>query len=89
MVLPYVAAIGFDVCRSAPAAQREAALALGATRWQTIRDVVLPHARPGLVAASFLALGRALGETMAKTLDTMNRRLERLEDADRNNNART
>src|SRR5206468_3259009 len=48
--------------------QREGALALGATRWQTIYTVVLPYARPGIVAACFLALGRALGETMAVTM---------------------
>jgi phosphate transport system permease protein len=65
MVLPYIAAISYDVCRAVPRSQREGALALGATRWQTIRSVVLPYARPGIVGACFLALGRALGETMA------------------------
>ncbi len=68
MVLPYVAALSHDVCRAVPRSQREAALALGATRWQTIWSVVLPYARPGIVGASFLALGRALGETMAVTM---------------------
>jgi phosphate transport system permease protein len=68
MVLPYITAISFDVCRAVPAAQRQGALALGATRWQMIRSVVLPYARPGIVAACFLALGRALGETMAVTM---------------------
>ncbi len=68
MVLPYITAIAFDVCQSVPRSQREGALALGATRWQTIFSVVLPYARPGIIAASFLALGRALGETMAVTM---------------------
>ena len=68
MILPYITAISFDVCRAVPTAQRQGALALGATRWQTIRTVVLPYARPGILAACFLALGRALGETMAVTM---------------------
>jgi phosphate transport system permease protein len=68
MVLPYITAISFDVCRAVPSAQRQGALALGATRWQMIRSVVLPFARPGILAACFLALGRALGETMAVTM---------------------
>lgn len=68
MVLPYITAISFDVCRAVPSSQRQGALALGATRWQMIRGVVLPYARPGIFAASFLALGRALGETMAVTM---------------------
>ncbi len=68
MVLPYITAISYDVCQAVPRSQREGSLALGATRWQTIRNVVLPYARPGIIAASFLALGRALGETMAVTM---------------------
>jgi phosphate transport system permease protein len=68
MIVPYVTAISFDVCRAVPRSQREGALALGATRWQMIWSVVLPYARPGIVAACFLALGRALGETMAVTM---------------------
>ena len=68
MILPYITAITFDVCRAVPRSQREGALALGATRWQMIRTVVLPYARPGIIAACFLALGRALGETMAVTM---------------------
>ena len=68
MILPYITAISFDVCRAVPTAQRQGALALGATRWQMIWTVVLPYARPGIVAACFLALGRALGETMAVTM---------------------
>jgi phosphate transport system permease protein len=65
MVLPYVTAIAYDVCRAVPRSQREGSLALGGTRWQTIWRVVLPYARPGIVGGCFLALGRALGETMA------------------------
>lgn len=68
MILPYITAITYDVCQAVPRSQREGSLALGATRWQTIWHVVLPYARPGIVAASFLALGRALGETMAVTM---------------------
>ena len=68
MIVPYVAAVSFDVSRSVPTSQREAALALGATPWQVIWSVVLPYARPGILAACFIALGRALGETMAVTM---------------------
>ena len=68
MIIPYVTAISFDVCRAVPSSQRQGALALGATRWQMIWSVVLPYARPGIIAACFLALGRALGETMAVTM---------------------
>jgi phosphate transport system permease protein len=68
MIVPYIAAVSYDVCRAVPRAQREGALALGATRWQTIWGVVLPYARPGILGGCFLALGRALGETMAVTM---------------------
>jgi len=68
MIVPYIAAIGYDVCQAVPRAQREGALALGATRWQTIWQVVLPYAKPGILGGCFLALGRALGETMAVTM---------------------
>jgi phosphate transport system permease protein len=73
MIVPYIAAITYDVCQAVPRSQREGALALGATRWQTIWRVVLPYARPGIVAGAFLALGRALGETMAVTMLIGNR----------------
>jgi phosphate transport system permease protein len=65
MIVPYITALTYDVCQAVPSTQRQGALALGATRWQTIHSVVLPYARSGIVGASFLALGRALGETMA------------------------
>ncbi len=68
MIVPYVASVSFDVIRAVPRSQREGALALGASRWQTIWHVVLPYARPGIVGGCFLALGRALGETMAVTM---------------------
>jgi phosphate transport system permease protein len=68
MILPYIAAVSFDVCRAVPRSQREGSLALGATRWQTIWHVILPYARPGIIGGCFLALGRALGETMAVTM---------------------
>jgi phosphate transport system permease protein len=68
MILPYITALSFDVCQAVPRSQREGSLALGATRWHTIWSVVLPYARPGIIAACFLALGRAIGETMAVTM---------------------
>ncbi len=68
MIVPYIAAVSFDVCQAVPRSQREGALALGATRWQTIWGVVLPYARPGILGGCFLALGRAIGETMAVTM---------------------
>ncbi|MCE9563240.1 MAG: phosphate ABC transporter permease subunit PstC [Planctomycetes bacterium] len=68
MILPYITAVSFDVCQAVPRSQREGAFALGSSRWQTIWRVVLPFARPGIIAGCFLALGRAIGETMAVTM---------------------
>jgi phosphate transport system permease protein len=68
MVLPIIAAISREVFRQVPRANREAALALGATRWETIRMAVLPPSRSGVVGAIMLGLGRALGETIAVAL---------------------
>jgi phosphate transport system permease protein len=65
MILPIVTAISRDVFRQVPAANREAALALGATRWEMIRIAVLPFSRRGVTGGVMLGLGRALGETMA------------------------
>ncbi|HET6410749.1 MAG TPA: phosphate ABC transporter permease subunit PstC [Anaeromyxobacter sp.] len=65
MILPTIASVTLDVLRTVPPALREGALALGATRWEMIRLAVLPYARPGIVGATLLGLGRALGETMA------------------------
>lgn len=64
MILPFIAAISREVFRQAPRAQAEAALALGATRWEMIRMAVLPYGRPGVVSAAMIGLGRALGETI-------------------------
>src|SRR5437588_4279733 len=68
MVLPIVAAISREVFRQVPQANREAALALGATRWEMIRIAVLPPSRSGVAGAIMLGLGRALGETLAVAL---------------------
>lgn len=68
MIVPFIVAVGTEVMRAVPRAQREAALALGATGWETTRFAVLPYARSGIVGAIFLALARALGETMAVTM---------------------
>lgn len=65
MILPIMTAICREVFLQAPKLQEEAALALGATRWEMIRMAVLPFGRPGIVSAAMLGLGRALGETMA------------------------
>jgi phosphate transport system permease protein len=68
MIVPYIAAVSYDACQAVPRSQREGAFALGSTRWQTIWKVVLPYARPGIIGGCFLALGRAVGETMAVTM---------------------
>lgn len=68
MIIPIITAMSRDVIRAVPKSQREAMLALGATRWETIRRAVLPYSRSGLIGASILGLGRALGETMAVTM---------------------
>jgi phosphate transport system permease protein len=68
MVLPIVAAICREIFKQVPTVHREAALALGATRWEMIRTAVLPPSRPGIIAGVMLGLGRALGETIAVAL---------------------
>ncbi|HEY8310024.1 MAG TPA: phosphate ABC transporter permease subunit PstC, partial [Gemmatimonadaceae bacterium] len=65
MALPYISAVSREVLRAVPRSQREAALALGATQWEVIRDAVIPNARSGIIGGVILGLGRALGETMA------------------------
>lgn len=65
MILPIVSAIAREIFRQVPTSHIEGALALGATRWEMIRLAVLPFSRAGLVSASMLGLGRALGETLA------------------------
>lgn len=73
MVLPYISAVSREVLLAVPRSQREAALALGATKWEMIRDAVIPFARSGIVGGIILGLGRALGETMAVTMLIGNR----------------
>ena len=65
MILPIVSALSREVFSQTPTAHKEAALALGATRWEMIRTAVLPFGRPGVISAAMLGLGRALGETIA------------------------
>src|SRR6516165_1676785 len=68
MVAPYIISVSREVLLAVPRDLREAALALGATRWETTWDVVVPFARRGIMGSVFLALARALGETMAVTM---------------------
>jgi phosphate transport system permease protein len=65
MIIPIISNVSREVFRQAPRMHAEAALALGATRWEVIRTAVLPFGRSGVISASMLGLGRALGETMA------------------------
>ncbi len=73
MVVPFIVSVLREVLLAVPRDQREAALALGATTWESTWRVVLPYARLGVFGAVFLALGRALGETMAVTMVIGNR----------------
>jgi len=73
MVMPYVMSVSREVLEAVPSGQREAALAMGATRWEAVRTAVLPYARSGIFGAIVLGLGRALGETMAVTMLIGNR----------------
>jgi phosphate transport system permease protein len=68
MVAPFIISVSREVLLAVPKDLREAALALGATRWETTWQVVVPHARRGIMGSIFLALARALGETMAVTM---------------------
>jgi phosphate transport system permease protein len=68
MILPIISALAREVFGQVPALHREAALALGATRWEMIRMAVLPYGRSGVIGGAMLGLGRALGETMAIAL---------------------
>jgi phosphate transport system permease protein len=67
MVVPYIAAVARDLFGMVPSQLKEAATGVGATRWEVVRYVVLPHTKLGLIGAVILGLGRALGETMAVT----------------------
>lgn len=68
MVVPFIVSVSREVLLSVPVEQREAALAVGATKWETTWDIVLPNAKTGIFGSIFLALARALGETMAVTM---------------------
>jgi phosphate ABC transporter permease protein PstC len=68
MILPIVSAISREVMTTVPADHKEAALGLGATRWEMIRTAVLPYCRSGIVGGAMLGLGRAIGETIAVTI---------------------
>jgi phosphate transport system permease protein len=70
MSVPIMVSIGEDALKAVPDSYREAALALGATRWQTVYRVLLPAAKNGLLAAVLLGVGRAVGETMAVLMAT-------------------
>ena len=68
MIVPFIISISREVLLAVPRDQREAALALGATKWESTWQAVLPYARTGIIGSIFLALARALGETMAVTM---------------------
>ena len=68
MIIPYAASLGREMIRMVPSSLKEAAYSLGATRYEVIRDVILPYSKSGLLAGVLLSLGRALGETMAVTM---------------------
>ena len=73
MIVPYIAAVSREILLAVPGTQREAALAMGATRWEAVWTAVVPYGRAGLLGAIILGLGRALGETMAVTMLIGNR----------------
>lgn len=73
MIVPYSASIAREVISMVPAEQKEAAYSLGSTRYEVIRSIIIPYARSGIFAGIILALGRALGETMAVTMVIGNR----------------
>jgi phosphate transport system permease protein len=73
MIMPYIMSVSREVLLAVPNTQREASLALGATRWEAVTSAVIPYARSGIIGAIVLGLGRALGETMAVTMLIGNR----------------
>jgi phosphate transport system permease protein len=73
MIIPIIASLSREVLLAVPRDQKEAALALGSTRWEAVRHVVLAYGRPGIFSAAILGLGRALGETMATTMTIGNK----------------
>ena len=68
MIIPIITAVSREVIKAVPHSQKEAAYALGATRWEMVKTAILPSSRTGLMGATFLGLGRAIGETMLVTL---------------------
>lgn len=68
MVMPFITSVSREVLMAVPRSLKEAAMALGATHWEVVRTAILPYARSGIAGSIFLALGRALGETMAVTM---------------------
>jgi len=73
MIMPFIMSVSREVLLAVPGSQREAALALGATRWEAVMSAIVPYARSGIAGAVILGLGRALGETMAVTMLIGNR----------------
>lgn len=73
MIMPFIMSVSREVLLAVPNSQREAALALGSTRWEAVTTAVVPYARSGIMGAIILGLGRALGETMAVTMLIGNR----------------
>jgi len=73
MIMPFIMSVSREVLLAVPGSQREAALALGATRWEAVISAIVPYARSGILGAIILGLGRALGETMAVTMLIGNR----------------
>ncbi len=73
MIVPFIMSVSREVLLAVPPGQREAALALGATRWEAVSTVIVPYAKSGIIGAVILGLGRALGETMAVTMLIGNR----------------
>lgn len=73
MIVPFVMSVSREVLLAVPSGQREAALALGATRWEAVSTAIVPYAKSGIIGAIILGLGRALGETMAVTMLIGNR----------------
>jgi phosphate transport system permease protein len=68
MIIPIISAVSREIIRAVPNSQREAAYALGATRWEVVQMAIIPYGKSGLLGASFLGLGRAIGETILVTM---------------------
>jgi phosphate transport system permease protein len=68
MIIPIISAVSREVIKAVPVSQKESAYALGATRWEMVKTAILPYGKSGLLGASFLGLGRAIGETILVTM---------------------